>query len=775
MEFDSSYEPVSYDLSVTGESSTATTGPLDTSAGNPSVAMDSSVMRADQEIGPSLAENPDIVQLEGNNDEVTALSQDFSANSQGSNVDRNRDTEAEAHDDLLNGGQATTAKLVADKDKVDLPSNVEGELEFNGNNGKTIANSPQINTQKHDERSIVLKFKADETQSRQVLYEEGGKKRGINIYLDKGKLQVGGWNRPKKESGWQGTFLSTTSNQIREDEWHHVTLTLNGGDSKKVQPNGFKAYLDGELLGEGKGSQLWAHGDAIGVGQASGTTRFRNGGSQKGTDYSFTGSIDDLQLYNRELSGDEVAQLAGELTEEPAKTVRITDFGADPSGQNDSTKAIRDAIEAAGINGKVIFPEGTYVVGTNGVGGSLFDPYDGMTFEGESGAIMKNGKSHPEGSEITPFNLGLGDDRIYQDIVFRGLRFEDFDVAVRLTDTKDITIEDNYFFNSSIVVFSDIENDEYGNSGTKIVDNVIEIPDYRDPQNNPDYDPNRETPYSNEELDALNYWIQFPIRIMSWPWDDSINTSVWNRDLLVQGNQISGGAYNAIEMAGHQVENVQVLDNEFRDNYGVAIDFDKGVKNSVARGNSIYNMMPTEQHGAGEMHAIGVQRGGEGSQWDYIPTTGINIEDNNFYQDSRPYDKINVQGGYDIEIEDNVIQSDDAGGNALTLSFTDQIVGSVEDSFEIEGNDFLRGDVVVAGDIWGEPEIVSPIIFDDNQINGTLRIMNHTYSDVRLTDNKFRLSKSEGFVVTQGNQTTIKQLTKQNNDFGLGELDVRPE
>ena len=113
-----------------------------------------------------------------------------------------------------------------------------------------IPNSTDINSQIHSQRTISLWFQADEiniTNRKQVLYEEGGGSRGLNIYLDSGQLYVGGWNIP--ESSWSGTYLAT--DEISSGQWHHVALVLDGGNTK--EPNVFTAYLDGQAFAQGSG------------------------------------------------------------------------------------------------------------------------------------------------------------------------------------------------------------------------------------------------------------------------------------------------------------------------------------------------------------------------------------------------------------------------------------------------------------------------------------------------------------------------------------------
>ena len=82
-------------------------------------------------------------------------------------------------------------------------------------------------------------------------------------------------------------------------------LTLNGTDT--VQPDVFKAYLDGVEFGSGEGSQLWSHGDDTGVGGLNGGSLFHDGESGGG---DLAGAVDDLRIYNRELSAQEAADLA---------------------------------------------------------------------------------------------------------------------------------------------------------------------------------------------------------------------------------------------------------------------------------------------------------------------------------------------------------------------------------------------------------------------------------------------------------------------------------
>ncbi len=90
----------------------------------------------------------------------------------------------------------------------------DGTVVFDGiGDAVTVADSPDINLGTHAQRTISLWFRADDVSistQKQVLFEEGGTTRGLNVYLSGGSLYVGGWNI--SESGWTGTFLNT--NQV---------------------------------------------------------------------------------------------------------------------------------------------------------------------------------------------------------------------------------------------------------------------------------------------------------------------------------------------------------------------------------------------------------------------------------------------------------------------------------------------------------------------------------------------------------------------------------
>jgi len=180
-------------------------------------------------------------------------------------------------------------------------------LDFDGSNDYVkINNSSDINTggNNHNQKTIEVWFKVENkniTSRKQTIYEQGGTVRGLNIYVYGGNLYVGGWNEPNGESDWDpGTWLSTSN--IQSNTWHHVALTLNGGNS--VTNNAFKGYLDGIQFGSGQGSKLWNHGGDVSIGRNR-DTKFHSG------DYNsaryFAGMIDEVRLWNVERTASQIA------------------------------------------------------------------------------------------------------------------------------------------------------------------------------------------------------------------------------------------------------------------------------------------------------------------------------------------------------------------------------------------------------------------------------------------------------------------------------------
>ena len=177
-------------------------------------------------------------------------------------------------------------------------------LKFAGDGYLEIPNTEDINLGNHAKRTVSVWVNADSTQPRQTIFEEGGTVRGLNIYFDQGKIYFGGWNEPDNESAWKGTFLNAEITQ----GWHLATLTLDATLwAGTTEANAFTAYLDGQLIGSGDGSQLWGHADPTAFGATAGATLYHDGTASAGN--YLTGEIAKPKIFNRALSATEIQNL----------------------------------------------------------------------------------------------------------------------------------------------------------------------------------------------------------------------------------------------------------------------------------------------------------------------------------------------------------------------------------------------------------------------------------------------------------------------------------
>jgi hypothetical protein len=176
-------------------------------------------------------------------------------------------------------------------------------LEFSGDGEvMTLASSADINLGNTTEKSISLWFQPDSLSGRQVLYQQGGSNRGLNIYIENGSIYAGGWNAAV---GWDGTWLSSAN--ITQNAWNHVTFTYNAA-AGEVQ-----LYVNGDAPLVGAASAISSHGRAT-LGSAREGSRYKNGAGfvTSSLRNSYSGLVDDVRVYDRALTDEEANQLAAE-------------------------------------------------------------------------------------------------------------------------------------------------------------------------------------------------------------------------------------------------------------------------------------------------------------------------------------------------------------------------------------------------------------------------------------------------------------------------------
>lgn len=315
-------------------------------------------------------------------DLVTALDTYWQFEDTGSSTISDRSGSAAAHPGALTGSAGVS------------PFGAFGGSGYFSGGEASITNHADFNLSTLGQRTIAMWFYAEDVDApgRQMLYEEGAGTRGLNIYIEDGRLYVGGWNRA--ESNWSGTWLSTDA--VQSGQWHHVALVLDGG--AVVTEDAFRGYLDGVQFGSGEGSQLWAHSGDINVGNG-GDSRYPDGTGSV-TD-PFTGYIDEFRAYTRVLTDHDLAVLGGAFNERAAiaNTRAPLDLVAAFLGDaaafkaqnlNGSEPKARDIGQTVGeadapqAMARVVMPQRYATPGTDGPAPAESEPQEAATSAGPS-------------------------------------------------------------------------------------------------------------------------------------------------------------------------------------------------------------------------------------------------------------------------------------------------------------------------------------------------------------------------------------------------------
>jgi len=134
--------------------------------------------------------------------------------------------------------------------------------------------------------------------TRQVIYEEGGGTRGLNIYIFNGKLYIGAYNLANDDgvgsaAPW-GFFATDTP--IAANTKYIISYIKDGN---LTATGTVKLYLDGCLKGTITGvGPIWPHGANIGLGAKNGATVFETG-SSGGNGIHFSGDIAEFIHYRQ--------------------------------------------------------------------------------------------------------------------------------------------------------------------------------------------------------------------------------------------------------------------------------------------------------------------------------------------------------------------------------------------------------------------------------------------------------------------------------------------
>ncbi|MEM6602207.1 MAG: fibronectin type III domain-containing protein, partial [Verrucomicrobiota bacterium] len=143
--------------------------------------------------------------------------------------------------------------------------------------------------------TIVFQTGGDVT-NRQLLYEQGGAIRGLNLFIEAGQLSYSAWN--KEEAAW-GPLAVTTS--VAPATTYVATLMLD------AVAGTLTGYLNSQSIGTLSGVKLlYAHSDGGGLGNNNSYTLFPDGSRTTG---AFGGKVAFWSTYNTLLTTAERNQL----------------------------------------------------------------------------------------------------------------------------------------------------------------------------------------------------------------------------------------------------------------------------------------------------------------------------------------------------------------------------------------------------------------------------------------------------------------------------------
>jgi len=190
--------------------------------------------------------------------------------------------------------------------------NGQNMLQFDGmEDVLAVEDASSLNTggEPYLQRSLTMVFQTgSDVSSRQVLYEEGGGARGLNLYLHDGSLYVAGWNEeddpfpngdPDPTTPWEDgeddQFVSV-SEAVSANTAYVATLVFDGITGT------IELHLNGAEIGANDGAgRLHDHGGDIGIGAVRNQTKFENG-DEPSDGLNYAGDIADIVFHDASLN-----------------------------------------------------------------------------------------------------------------------------------------------------------------------------------------------------------------------------------------------------------------------------------------------------------------------------------------------------------------------------------------------------------------------------------------------------------------------------------------
>jgi len=167
-------------------------------------------------------------------------------------------------------------------------------IEFDGEDSSFQFNYGVYLRRNFSERTISMWVKSTDYQKSQILFDEGGGWNGMALKIESGKIIAS-----TRDGGAEGEFTASLEITQENNEWIHVAAVFNNGL--------LSVYLNGQSNStECSYTEVPWHGEGSGIGATTGGYDAFGG---KGEANIFSGFMDDVHLYLRALSSDEIEYL----------------------------------------------------------------------------------------------------------------------------------------------------------------------------------------------------------------------------------------------------------------------------------------------------------------------------------------------------------------------------------------------------------------------------------------------------------------------------------
>ncbi|MFY0594772.1 beta strand repeat-containing protein, partial [Roseivirga sp.] len=167
--------------------------------------------------------------------------------------------------------------------------------------GLFIDNVGGFNVDESTSKKFTIAFRTgDDITTQQVIYEQGGATRGINLYIQSGVLHLSAWNQGAGDgigAPWNtaGAIATVNTSSIAINTDYIVTFDYAGNDDITGIVTG---YLNGASFGTPLSNigRLYGHTDPIGLGDENSASRYGDGTTSGAA--SFDGFISEMSYYN---------------------------------------------------------------------------------------------------------------------------------------------------------------------------------------------------------------------------------------------------------------------------------------------------------------------------------------------------------------------------------------------------------------------------------------------------------------------------------------------